>query len=103
MNILVINVSLRPNPPRIFIPIGLGYVVSAMKRGGFEFDLLDLDAHPLSPEATRKFLHTHRYDVVDNGFWKQWSDRVRQKPEDCQTPNRTKRKQQVAKKPGYGQ
>lgn len=67
MKILVINVSLRPNPVRVFLPIGLGYVVSAMKRGGFEFDLLDLDIHQLSPEKTREYLQTHRYDVVAMG------------------------------------
>jgi anaerobic magnesium-protoporphyrin IX monomethyl ester cyclase len=67
LKILVINVSLRPNPTRIFLPIGLGYVVSAMKRGGFEFDLLDLDAQPLSAAETREYLQTHRYDVVAMG------------------------------------
>ena len=67
MKILVINIALRPNPPRILLPIGLGYVVSSMKRAGFEFDLLDLDAHPQSPEQTERFLCTHRYDVVAMG------------------------------------
>ncbi len=67
MKILLINISLRPNPARILLPIGLGYVASAMDRAGFEFDLLDLDAHPQSPEQTEQFLRTHRYDVVAMG------------------------------------
>jgi radical SAM superfamily enzyme YgiQ (UPF0313 family) len=38
-----------------------------MKRAGFEFDLLDMDAHPQSPEQTERFLRTHSYDVVAMG------------------------------------
>ena len=67
MKILVINIGLRPNPKLIMLPLGLGYVVSAIKRDGFEFDLLDLDAHPQPPEITEKYLRTHRYDVVAMG------------------------------------
>ena len=67
MKILVINIALRPPSARRYLPIGLGYVVSAIKCAGFEFDLLDLDAHPQSPEQTERFLRTHRYDVVAMG------------------------------------
>ena len=67
MKILVINIALRPNPKLIMLPLGLGYVVSAIKRAGFGFDLLDLDAHPHPPEITEKYLRTHRYDMVAMG------------------------------------
>ncbi len=67
MKILVINIALRPPPARKWLPIGLAYVISAIKRAGFEFDLLDLDAHSQSPEETERFLRTHRYDVVAMG------------------------------------
>jgi radical SAM superfamily enzyme YgiQ (UPF0313 family) len=67
MKVLVINVALRKNPVRLFPPIGLGYVLTAMKQAGFAFDLLDLDAHPQEPEETERFLRTHRYDVVAMG------------------------------------
>ena len=67
MKILVINIALRPPPARKSLPLGLGYVVSAMKRAGFEFDLLDLDAHPQYSEQTERFLRTHHYDVVAMG------------------------------------
>lgn len=67
MRILLINIALRPPTSRIFLPIGLGYIASAMKRAGFSFDLLDLDAHPQAPEAVEHFLSTNRYDVVATG------------------------------------
>ena len=47
--------------------MGLGYVVSSIKRAGYNFDLLDLDAHPLLPEETEHYLVTHQYDVVIMG------------------------------------
>ena len=67
MRILFINIALRPPTSRKFLPIGLGYIVSAVKRAGFEFDILDLDAHPQPPEQTEQFLRTHHYDVVAMG------------------------------------
>lgn len=67
MKILVINVALRPPPARKHVPIGLGYVVSAIKRAGYEFDILDLNAHEQSDEETFMYLRTHRYDVVAMG------------------------------------
>jgi len=67
MKILVINIALRPQPARIYPPLGLGYVVTAMHRAGFDFDLLDLDAHPQTTEETERFLRTNRYDVVAMG------------------------------------
>jgi radical SAM superfamily enzyme YgiQ (UPF0313 family) len=42
-------------------------VTSAMKRAGFKFDLLDLDATSQPPEETEEFLRTHSYDVVAMG------------------------------------
>ena len=67
MRILVINISLRPMPARRSLPVGLAYVVSAMKRNGFKFDMLDLDARPQSKEETEEFLRTNQYDVVAMG------------------------------------
>jgi radical SAM superfamily enzyme YgiQ (UPF0313 family) len=67
MKILVINIALRKNAARLFPPIGLGYILTSMKRAGFSFDILDLDAHPQEPEETERFLRTHRYDVVAMG------------------------------------
>jgi radical SAM superfamily enzyme YgiQ (UPF0313 family) len=67
MKILVINIALRPAPARIYPPLGLAYVVTAMQRAGFGFDLLDLDAHPLTVDETERFLRANRYDVVAMG------------------------------------
>lgn len=67
MNILVINVSLRPSSPVKFFPIGLGYIVTAMKNAGFEFDLLDIDAHRPSDEEVERTIGKRRYDVVCMG------------------------------------
>jgi len=64
MKILIINIAIRPASARKFFPIGLGYIVSAVKRAGYDFDLLDLDAHPMSTDETEKFLQENHYDVV---------------------------------------
>lgn len=67
MNILVVNVSLRPLSPLKLFPIGLGYVVTAMKNAGFDFDLLDIDAHRYSDEDVEAFINSKKYDVVCMG------------------------------------
>jgi len=67
MKILVINISLRPPPARKWPPVGLGYVVSAIKAAGFSFDLLDLDINPQPQAITEQYLQTHCYDIVIMG------------------------------------
>lgn len=64
MKILVINVSLRPKSPVKLFPVGLGYIVTAIKRAGFVFDLLDVDGHRLSDEVVERRIRTGKYDVV---------------------------------------
>lgn len=64
MKILVINVSLRPKSPVKLFPVGLGYITTAMKNAGFEFDLLDIDAHRYSDETVERFIRKTRYDIV---------------------------------------
>ena len=64
MNILVINVSLRPYSPLKLFPIGLGYIATSMKNAGFPFDLLDIDAHRYSDEEVERRIRRKRYDVV---------------------------------------
>ena len=64
MNILVINVSLRPLSDLKLFPIGLGYIVTAMKRAGFDFDLLDIDAHRYSDKEVEHLIRRKKYDVV---------------------------------------
>ena len=64
MNILVINISLRPESKLKLFPIGLGYVVTAMKKAGFAFDLLDIDAHRHSDAEVEGLIGAKNYDVV---------------------------------------
>ncbi len=67
MKILLINISLRPGAKRLLVPIGLAYVASALKRAGWDFDLLDLDACPYSPRQVAAFLKRGSYDLVAMG------------------------------------
>lgn len=67
MKLLFINIALRPPPAHRYLPIGLAYIISATAQAGYEFELLDLDAHPRSPEETEEYLQTHHYDVVAMG------------------------------------
>lgn len=67
MKILIINISLRPLPARKWLPVGLGYVVSAIERAGFSFEILDLDIHTQPKEEIIAHLETHQYDVVVMG------------------------------------
>jgi hypothetical protein len=64
VNILVINVSLRPLSDLKLFPVGLGYIVTAIKKGGFDFDLLDIDAHRHSDEEVEVIIRKKKYDVV---------------------------------------
>lgn len=67
MKILVINVSLRPKSHEKLIPIGLGYIATAMKNAGFNFDLLDVDANRYSDEEVEAFIKNNEYEVVCMG------------------------------------
>lgn len=67
MNILLINVSLRPASPIKLFPVGLGYIATAIKRAGFEFDLLDIDAHRFSDQKVETLIRKKKYDIVCMG------------------------------------
>jgi len=67
MNILVINVSLRPQSPIKLFPVGLGYIATAMKYAGYDFDVLDIDAHRYSDAEVERFIRNKQYDVVCMG------------------------------------
>jgi len=64
MRILFVNPSLRPNAPHRYLPVGLGYVVTAVKRRGFKFDILDLDATTHCEESVETYLSKKTYDVI---------------------------------------
>ncbi len=67
MKILVINVSLRPNSPVKFFPIGLGYIATAIKNAGYDFDLLDIDAHRYGDDYIEGFIKNTSYDIICMG------------------------------------
>ncbi len=67
MNILIINVSLRPVSPVKLFPVGLGYIATAIKNAGFSFDLLDIDGHRLSERDVENSIKKKKYDVVCMG------------------------------------
>ncbi len=64
MNILIINVSLRPNSPVKMFPVGLGYIATSIKLAGFDFDLLDIDAHRPSQVDVERAIRRKKYDAI---------------------------------------
>ena len=67
MKVLVINVCLRPYRQETLFPVGLGYVASAIKRAGFDLEILDIDLNRYSDEQVEKLLRVKKYDVVALG------------------------------------
>nr|MBF0222718.1 B12-binding domain-containing radical SAM protein [Desulfobulbaceae bacterium] len=67
MKILFINLSIRPDAKRRLLPVGLAYVMTAVKKAGFEFDLIDMDVDLLSFEDLEAMLERKTYDVYAFG------------------------------------
>lgn len=67
MKVLLVNISLRPDSPKLIFPIGLGYIATAVARAGFDFEILDLDAHRLSDAELERELAARDYDVAAFG------------------------------------
>jgi len=67
MNILVINICLRPESPVKLFPVGLGYITTAMKNAGFDFDLLDINAYRYTDGQIEQFIRGRKYDVICMG------------------------------------
>lgn len=62
--LLAINLALRPESPVKIFPIGLAYVLSSVRRAGYEFDLLDIDLDRPSETEQQKKLSERPWDVV---------------------------------------
>lgn len=67
MNILLINIALRPESKIKLFPIGLGYIATAMNKAGIKFDLLDIDAHRYSDDEVNEIIKKKPYDIVAMG------------------------------------
>jgi anaerobic magnesium-protoporphyrin IX monomethyl ester cyclase len=78
MKTLFVNPCLRPTAPHRYLPVGLGYVVTAAKVAGFKFDLLDVDIGSLTEQQVEDYIIKHRYDVILIGSivthykWMKW-------------------------------
>ena len=57
MKLLFINPSLRPGSSHLFLPVGLAYVMTYVKKG-FDFDLLDVDVGNREWKITLKKIST---------------------------------------------
>ena len=55
MKLLFVNPSLRPGSDHLFLPVGLGYVMTYAKEHGYSFELLDIDAANYSNEYVEKY------------------------------------------------
>ena len=64
MEILAINIAVRPTSPVKIFPVGLGYILTTVTKAGYHFDLLDLDAYRPSEAEIDTFLQAKRYDVI---------------------------------------
>ena len=67
MKILFINPSLRPGSDHLFLPVGLGYVMTFVKKHGYNFDFLDIDAGNYSNDYVEKYLMRNKFDVICMG------------------------------------
>lgn len=64
MKVLVINVCLRPYLPHLVPPVGLGYVLTAIDRAGFDYEFLDLDVCRYSSEKAEEIIRNKKFDVA---------------------------------------
>ncbi|MBF0300710.1 MAG: B12-binding domain-containing radical SAM protein [Oligoflexia bacterium] len=67
MKVAFINVSLRPDSKRKQLPVGLGYILTAVKREGIAFDLIDMDINCTPMEELEKILYREKYEVIAMG------------------------------------
>lgn len=67
MNILLVNISLRPESKLKLFPIGIGYIATAMKKAGFDFDYVDIDVNRYTDEEVETLIKKETYDVVCMG------------------------------------
>ena len=69
MKILFINPSLRGGikGSHLSLPVGLGYVMTYVKKHGYNFDLLDIDAGGYDNEYLEKYFIENKFDIICMG------------------------------------
>ena len=79
MKILFINPSLRGGKAgHLFLPVGLGYVMTYVKQFGYKFDLLDIDAGGYDDKYVERYFEKNKFDVICLGSivthykWMKW-------------------------------
>jgi radical SAM superfamily enzyme YgiQ (UPF0313 family) len=65
--ILFINPCIRPDSKSKYPPVGLSYILTAVHKAGFEFELIDMDAHNMSIEDLRKRIQHDKYSICALG------------------------------------
>ena len=67
MNIVIIVPNIRPNMDKVYFQAGIAYVATAMQRAGYDFDIIDIQAHRHTDAQLEKLLQQKKYDVVATG------------------------------------
>ncbi len=67
MNIVIVVPNIRPNMDKVYFQTGIAYVATAMQRAGYNFDIIDIQAHRHTDDQLEKLLRQKKYDVVATG------------------------------------
>lgn len=67
MKLAMINICLRPDTIRRQLPVGLGYVLTSLKKAGIDFDLIDMDINVMTMSELEAILSRERYDAIGMG------------------------------------
>lgn len=78
MKTLILNVVLRPQSKGRYFSIGIGYIATAMKKAGIEFDIYDNELYRNDDEKVHEYLKSCVYDVYMMGTLITGFKRVRQ-------------------------
>lgn len=65
--LLFINPTLRPFAKNKYSPVGLAYILTAVRKAGYDFDLIDMDADCLAVDDVKERLRGKRYDLCGLG------------------------------------
>lgn len=65
--LLFINPTLRPDAKSKYSPVGLAYILTAVRKAGYDFDLIDMDAESLSVSDVKLLLQGKSYDLCGLG------------------------------------
>ncbi len=67
MRLLFVNPNLRPGHATRYLPVGLAYVMTAVREAGYEVELLDVGVHDQDDDAVEAFLGRNRWEVILTG------------------------------------